>query len=136
MLASGRDEAAEAWYRRYHRRLQQYCPTESITEVWRADRPPAWLQRGSSLVALQVQGRTMTSEQLAQWLQQRLNAGKNLTFLIGGPDGLPADLLKKAEWTLSLSPLTLPHHLARIVLAEQLYRAFTILNGHPYHLGH
>ena len=66
---------------------------------------------------------------MTDWLQ----GGKNICLLVGGPDGLSKDVLKRAESLWSLSPLTLPHPLVRIVLAEQLYRAWTLLKGHPYH---
>jgi 23S rRNA (pseudouridine1915-N3)-methyltransferase len=85
------------------------------------------------LVALDEQGRQRTTEQLAQWLERRRQAGGDLCFVIGGPDGLDATVLEKCAERWSLSTLTLPHGLARILVAEQLYRATSLLAGHPYH---
>lgn len=85
------------------------------------------------VIALDVRGRSFSSEELAKQMTQWLRDGRDLVLLIGGPDGLTADCLERAELTWSLSPLTLPHGLARVVVAEQLYRAWTILQGHPYH---
>jgi 23S rRNA (pseudouridine1915-N3)-methyltransferase len=87
-------------------------------------------------VALDGEGRAMSSEALARWLAGRRDGGtKTLAFLIGGPDGHGPAALDAATLKLSLGAITLPHGLARIVLAEQLYRAATILSGHPYHRG-
>lgn len=85
------------------------------------------------IVALQVTGRAMTSEQLARFLEARARDGRDVAFLIGGPDGIAPDLDAKAELKWSLSPLTLPHGLARVTVAEALYRAVSIIKGHPYH---
>lgn len=85
------------------------------------------------IVALQVTGRAMTSEQLARFLEARARDGRDVAFLIGGPDGIAADLDAKAELKWSLSALTLPHGLARVTVAEALYRAVSIIKGHPYH---
>lgn len=85
-------------------------------------------------VALEVTGQQIGSEQLAAFLAKERDGGvKQAAFLIGGPDGHGAAVLAQAKIKLSLSTMTLPHGLARIVLAEQLYRAATILTGHPYH---
>lgn len=85
-------------------------------------------------VALDEGGRALSSKALAQWIAQTRDGGcKALAFLIGGPDGHGPTALEGAALKLSLGPLTLPHGLARAVLIEQLYRAATILSGHPYH---
>ncbi len=85
-------------------------------------------------VALDSAGRAMASEAFARWLAgQRDGGARTLAFLIGGPDGHGDEALVAAKLRLSLGVMTLPHGLARIVLAEQLYRAATILSGHPYH---
>lgn len=88
---------------------------------------------GSWVVALEATGRALDTPDLANWWAGRLNDGRDLVFLIGGPDGLAAECLERANERLSLSPLTFPHGLARVVLAEQLYRAASLLKGHPYH---
>jgi 23S rRNA (pseudouridine1915-N3)-methyltransferase len=87
----------------------------------------------SCLVALQVGGRALTTEQLARWLGSRTGEGRPLVFCIGGPDGLAEEVDGRAELRWSLSSLTLPHGLARVVVAEALYRAVTVLKGLPYH---
>jgi 23S rRNA (pseudouridine1915-N3)-methyltransferase len=85
------------------------------------------------VIALDVKGRSLSTEQLATELKNWQHDGRNIDLLIGGPDGLSADILKKVEIRWSLSALTLPHPLVRILLAEQLYRAMSILQNHPYH---
>jgi 23S rRNA (pseudouridine1915-N3)-methyltransferase len=86
------------------------------------------------LIALDRTGEALSSEDLAALLAKLRDGGvQGVTFLIGGADGLAAETVSGAAKVLSLGPLTLPHGLARIVLAEQLYRAATILAGHPYH---
>jgi 23S rRNA (pseudouridine1915-N3)-methyltransferase len=87
----------------------------------------------SQLVALQVKGRAFTTEQLADFLRVREQAGHPLTFCIGGPDGLDSEVDSRADVRWSLSSLTLPHGLARIVVAEALYRAVSVIRGQPYH---
>ena len=88
---------------------------------------------GSYVVALQVGGRALSSEQLAKFLAERAREGRTVVFCIGGPDGLAPEVDARAELRWSLSPLTLPHALARVVVAEALYRAVSIIKGHPYH---
>jgi 23S rRNA (pseudouridine1915-N3)-methyltransferase len=85
------------------------------------------------VIALEVGGKSMSTEQLSSWLAQRLQGGRPLALLIGGPDGLAAACRERADFSWSLSPLTLPHALVRVVVAEQLYRAMSLLAGHPYH---
>lgn len=85
------------------------------------------------VAALDEHGKPRTTLELAKWLGERLQDGRNLTFLIGGPDGLGPEILKKASWRWSLSALTLPHAMVRVVLAEALYRAHSVLHNHPYH---
>lgn len=91
------------------------------------------LPAGAYVIALEVYGRAFNTEELAKQLNRWLQNGRDLALLIGGPDGLPHDCLAYAELQWSLSPLTLPHGLVRVLVAEQLYRAWTILKGHPYH---
>jgi 23S rRNA (pseudouridine1915-N3)-methyltransferase len=85
------------------------------------------------VVALDEHGVQHTTRELAAWLAARMNDGRDLVLVIGGPDGLSAEVLARADFKLALSKLTLPHPLVRVVLAEQLYRAHTVLSGHPYH---
>jgi 23S rRNA (pseudouridine1915-N3)-methyltransferase len=89
---------------------------------------------GAVIVALDERGRTLGSEPFAQKLARWRDDGCSaVAFLIGGADGLDPTLVAAADLSLSFSPLTWPHQLVRIMLAEQLYRATTILSGHPYH---
>lgn len=97
----------------------------------------AMLQAASKayLVALVIEGEQTSSEALAKFLEERANDGKELCFVIGGPEGLPAAVIERADYKLSFSKLTFPHDLAMVILAEALYRASTINAQHPYHRG-
>lgn len=103
----------------------------------RADEAARLLARAEDAdlkIVLDERGKTMSSEAFARWLESRRDGGlRGAAFLIGGPDGHGEAALAAGSLTLSLSPMTLPHGLARIVLAEQIYRAATLLSGHPYH---
>ncbi len=85
------------------------------------------------VVALEVNGRSWSTEQLSEKLGHWMGAGQNLALLVGGPDGLSSAASKRAELQWSISPLTLPHPMVRVLLSEQLYRAWTLLINHPYH---
>jgi 23S rRNA (pseudouridine1915-N3)-methyltransferase len=85
------------------------------------------------LVTLDEHGKSLTTVELAKWLAQRQQDGRNLSFVIGGPDGLAPEILEKAALRWSLSALTFPHAMVRVILAEQLYRAQSVLQNHPYH---
>ncbi|MDP6969695.1 MAG: 23S rRNA (pseudouridine(1915)-N(3))-methyltransferase RlmH [Gammaproteobacteria bacterium] len=85
------------------------------------------------VVALDVKGKPWSTEQLAQQCADWQMDGRNVSLLVGGPNGLAPECLQRADQKWSLSPLTLPHPLVRVLLAEQLYRAWSILNHHPYH---
>ena len=98
-----------------------------------ADRMRAALPRHGPRVALDERGRDLTSMELAGMLEQWRADGDDVAFLIGGADGLDAGLKAEASMRMRLSSLTLPHALARVVLAEQLYRAWSITQKHPYH---
>lgn len=98
-----------------------------------AQRMLAAMDRDRHVVALDVAGKTRDTRELAGDLAAWLRDGRDVDFLIGGPDGLAPAVLAHATERWSLSPLTFPHGLTRILVAEQLYRAWTILQGHPYH---
>lgn len=85
------------------------------------------------LIALDERGKSLTTQDLARWLSLRQQDGRNLSFVIGGPDGLGAGVLAKASLRWSLSALTFPHAMVRVILAEALYRAHSLLHNHPYH---
>ncbi len=93
----------------------------------------AALPKGGFTVVLDETGKTVTTLQLADKLTRWRDDGRDVSFVIGGADGTSARLKKTAGWLWSLSPLTLPHGLVRVMLAEQLYRAVSILGNHPYH---
>ncbi len=98
-----------------------------------AVRIDAAVPAGSERVALDERGREFSTRELAAWLEKMLGRGRDLAFLIGGPDGLAPRLRSGAAVQLRLSAMTLPHGLARVLLAEQLYRSSSILQHHPYH---
>jgi 23S rRNA (pseudouridine1915-N3)-methyltransferase len=93
----------------------------------------AAIGRDDYVVALEVGAKMMSTEQVSAWLSERLLAARPLALLIGGPDGLSPECRERAEQSWSLSPLTLPHGLVRVVVAEQIYRAMSLKAGHPYH---
>jgi 23S rRNA (pseudouridine1915-N3)-methyltransferase len=88
------------------------------------------------LVLLDSRGKQLSSEELAEFLEREQVRALPLLFAIGGADGFSEEARQQAGFVLSLGRMTLPHELARVVLLEQIYRAFTILKNHPYHLGH
>jgi 23S rRNA (pseudouridine1915-N3)-methyltransferase len=113
----------------YLSRIRHYAKVEE-REVNEARIP-----EDSRLIALSQQGEPWTSEQLADLTGRWELEGRDVTFAIGDADGLPDAVLERAERTWSLGPLTLPHELARVVVYEQLYRAYTIRRGEKYHRG-
>jgi len=108
-----------------------------ITKIMAAEgkRMLACLPEDCLTVALDERGRSATTAQLAQMMQDWMRAGRDVAFLIGGADGLDERVKQDASLTLSLSSMTLPHQLVRVLLAEQLYRAVSLLHNHPYHRG-
>jgi 23S rRNA (pseudouridine1915-N3)-methyltransferase len=97
------------------------------------ERVRARLKGGEHLVALEVNGKPWSTEALAREADGWRMQGRDVALLVGGPDGLEPSLSASADQRWSLSPLTLPHPLVRIILTEQLYRAWTLMVGHPYH---
>ena len=93
----------------------------------------AKLGRDEQVVLLDEKGKQLTSKQLADRLQAWQSDGRDLAFIVGGPDGVADAIRQRADFTWALSELTLPHGLARILLSEQLYRAWSLESGHPYH---
>ncbi|MGA7802490.1 MAG: 23S rRNA (pseudouridine(1915)-N(3))-methyltransferase RlmH [Gammaproteobacteria bacterium] len=140
----------EDGYREYAKRLPKECalrlvqippgkrtrgsdPGRAVREE--GQRMLASIPRDSTVVALAVDGRGWSTEALADQLRDWLADGRDRALLIGGPDGLWGDCAARADTRWSLSPLTLPHPLVRILVAEQLYRAWSVVAGHPYHRG-
>ena len=97
------------------------------------ERMLARISSGDWVIALDTGGQPFSSEQLADQMEKWRMRGSNITFVIGGADGLADDVRTRADQTLSLSALTFPHYLVRLILAETLYRAWSIFTGHPYH---
>jgi 23S rRNA (pseudouridine1915-N3)-methyltransferase len=124
-------------YEDYSRRLRgsMRVDLEELPVRNKADEEKRLLERTGDdyVVALDEHGKPKTTLELARWLGERLQDGRNLSFVIGGPDGLGPAILMKAAWRWSLSALTFPHAMVRVMLAEQLYRAHSVLQNHPYH---
>jgi 23S rRNA (pseudouridine1915-N3)-methyltransferase len=118
----------------YLERLRHYARVEE-REVKDEARVLEGVPEGSRLVALSRSGEEWTSQQLADWTARWEMDGRDVALAIGGAAALPEPVLREAERVWSLSRLTLPHELARVVLYEQLYRAYTIRRGEPYHRG-
>ena len=129
-----RDAALRAACDEYRERLRHYARVEE-REVKDEARVLEAVPEGSRLVALSRSGEEWTSGQLAEWTARWEMEGRDVALAIGGADALPEPVLHQAERVWSLSRLTLPHELARVVLYEQLYRAYTIRRGEPYHRG-
>jgi len=147
-------ERPPAWvadgFAEYRKRLSHWLPLE-LTEITpgqrgkgrdparamriEAERVLAAVPPQTWVIALDGRGKMHSSEDLAKRLEHWRSQGRDLAFLIGGPEGHAPDVLTRADETFSLGPLTLPHMLVRLVLAEQLYRAAALLAGHPYHRG-
>ena len=136
----------------YLKRLQRHCKCEivELAEYRLPEDPsPAEIQKalaaeaaaireklpkGGAVVAMCIEGKTCSSEELSRRMADFAVAGKTqLTFLIGGSVGLDATLKQQADWRLSMSPMTFPHHMARVMLLEQIYRAYQIQQGTRYH---
>jgi 23S rRNA (pseudouridine1915-N3)-methyltransferase len=135
MLGKTRREEARALFDDYLSRIEHYADVE-INEV--RDRTPAALRKlkmepGSAVVLLDAGGKQFASQQFARWLGDLRDRGtRELVFLCGDAAGFPASFGDAPKQKLSLSTLTMPHEFARVVLAEQIYRGFAILAGHPY----
>ena len=135
MLAVGklRDRHFAALCDDYLARARRHVGVEVVEVEDDAALARRWPAQGET-IALDVGGVVWTTEQLARHVSDRmLHGGRAITFAIGGADGLPAALVARASMRLSLSALTLPHRMARLVLLEQIYRALTIVRGEPYH---
>ena len=124
-----------AGFREHEVREASRAPNVGAQRLEEAERLTSRIPGSASVVALARVGAGWTSGDLAKQLERWMLAARPVAFIVGGSHGLEASLIGRAAATWSLGPLTLPHELARIVVAEQLYRAFTILRGEPYHKG-
>jgi 23S rRNA (pseudouridine1915-N3)-methyltransferase len=134
MLGKTRRPELRAVVDDYVKRISRSCPIE-ITEVRDADAAVKKLDadRAATVVLLDAAGKTLDSKALAKWLGELRDRGtRELIFLCGDAEGYPENLRQRAHQKLSLSAMTYSHELARVMLAEQLYRAFAILSGSPY----
>jgi len=126
-----RDKHANAMAEDYLQRVAHYARAE-MSEM-REGRGDPWAKHPSARrVCLDPAGKLLDSAGFTALVERAELEGKDLVFVVGGADGLPAGFRERAEVVLSLSPMTYPHELARVVLAEQIYRAFSTLRGHPY----
>jgi 23S rRNA (pseudouridine1915-N3)-methyltransferase len=136
VLAVGklRDRHVAALTDDYLTRTRRHLPIEVVEVEDDASLARRWPAAGNETIALEPDGEAWTTETFAQQIERRMTRGtRALTFVIGGADGIPAALSARAALRLSLSAMTLPHRLARLVLCEQIYRALTIIRGEPYH---
>ena len=137
-VGKAKDRELRALLGDYYARIGRYAKLEEIEikdgkEAEVSDRLSRGIPERSRVVALEVDGRSLSSHELSKWIDRAENDSvQTLVFLIGGSYGLPPELSKKADLRLSLSAMTFPHRLARLVLAEQVYRAFSISRGEPY----
>jgi 23S rRNA (pseudouridine1915-N3)-methyltransferase len=135
MLGKTRREAARTLIDDYVSRIRRYAEIE-ISEL--RDAGPAALRKlkldsSATVVLLDAAGKQFTSQQFARWLGDLRDRGtREVVFLCGDAEGFPAELRANGRQKISLSTLTMPHEFARVILAEQIYRAFAILAGHPY----
>ena len=139
-VGKSKDSATGALTAEYLKRLQRYVPTgrkelNDEAAVFKLVSRPG--RTTPVLVLLDSRGKQLSSEDLAEFIREHRDRGtQELIFAIGPADGWSEGSRKQGDALLSLGKMTLPHELARVVLTEQLYRAFTILAGHPYHAGH
>ncbi len=139
-VQQGYDEYARRMPRECTLRLIEIAPGKrgrnaDIARAMREEgqRMLAAIPKGTRVIALEVNGRDWSTEQLATQLEGWMGGGQDIALLVGGPEGLSDEARAAASQQWSLSPLTLPHPLVRVILAEQLYRAWSILRNHPYH---
>jgi 23S rRNA (pseudouridine1915-N3)-methyltransferase len=147
VVGKPRDASLGGAIREYESRAGRYWPLEihevreeparagsaDLVREREGERLLAAIPSGAHIVACELTGKTMSSEQFAAWLQRLREQARDVAIVIGGAFGLGDVVRRRATSSLSLAPWTMPHELARLVLAEQLYRAGTIVRGEPYH---
>ncbi len=137
-----------AGYQEYTKRLPKACQLKLVElpmatrgknataqqyKAEEAKRILAAIPKGCKLVVLDEHGQQPSTLKLSQKLDEWLGSGQDIALVVGGPDGLESSLIDQAQWKWSLSNLTLPHPMVRILVAEQIYRAWSVLQNHPYH---
>ncbi|MDX1347199.1 MAG: 23S rRNA (pseudouridine(1915)-N(3))-methyltransferase RlmH [Thiomicrorhabdus chilensis] len=135
-------------YAEYAKRLPKACSlnlielpmaqrgkTSSVEQMKaeEAKRILAAIPKGARLIALDEHGQQVTTKGLAEKMEDWLAGGQDIALIVGGPDGLDQTILQQAQWKWGLSKLTMPHPMVRIMVAEQIYRAWSVINNHPYH---
>ena len=136
-----REPAIQSLTAEYLKRLSRYCEVEGLelkdeAAVLQFAAGKSHGKQRHTLVLLDPGGKQLSSEGLADFVREQMDRAAPVVYAVGGADGFTEEARKAANARLSLGKMTLPHELARVVLLEQLYRAFTILRGHPYHSGH
>lgn len=131
-----RSAAIEELAAQYAKRISAFAQIQTQEFKNEAALQKSLEKSSAKLVVLDSRGREFSSEHFAEWLRKQRDASIDLTFAVGPADGFSDAARRAAFAQISLGKMTLPHELARVVLLEQIYRAFTILAGHPYHLGH
>jgi 23S rRNA (pseudouridine1915-N3)-methyltransferase len=130
-IGKPRDPHANALAADFAGRAARYCPCE-MREI-RPERTDPWVKHPSARrILLDPAGKSIDTPAFVALVSQSEMDGRDLVFVVGGADGLPAAWRGRADLLLALSPMTFPHELARAMLAEQIYRAFATLRGHPY----
>jgi 23S rRNA (pseudouridine1915-N3)-methyltransferase len=135
-------------YTEYAKRLPKACTLKLVelpmaqrgktgsADVYKAEeakRILAAIPKGARLIILDEHGQQVTTKGLADKLEEWLGGGQDVALIVGGPDGLEESLIQQAQWKWGLSNLTMPHPMVRILVAEQIYRAWSVINNHPYH---
>jgi len=140
-IGKSKNPQIESWCREYQKRLLRYLPIDlrplqNEAALLKLVKSSAG-RRAPTVVLLDIRGKQLSSEELARFMSDQQDRGtQELLFGIGPADGFTEAVRQAATFVLSLSKMTIAHELARALLLEQLYRAFTILKGHPYHTGH
>lgn len=138
----------QAGYEEYAKRLPRECQlvlkeiepakrgkTSSVDQMRQAEAKKilSAIPKGAKVVALDVTGKHFSTEELADQVSEWMGSGQDIALIIGGPDGLDQEVLQLSSQRLSLSKLTFPHPVVRVILAEQIYRAWSVTQNHPYH---
>jgi 23S rRNA (pseudouridine1915-N3)-methyltransferase len=143
-IGKTKEPAIQALTDEYFKRISRFAEVSSLAvkdeaavlSLASAERQRDRQKDRHKLILLDARGKQFSSEEFSAFLEREQLAAIPLLFAIGGSDGFSEEARKQASFILSLGKMTLPHELARVILVEQIYRAFTILKNHPYHLGH